>query len=168
MQQRRLCPRLNSAVSGSMAVLCLACLLAAIPACRTIPDLGPANLEAPGWTVRQGQAVWQRPRGAPEIAGEILMATREDGRSFVQFSKNGFPLIIAQSDDNYWEVELPTQDQRHSGRGAPPSRLLILYLPRAMAGQPLPRGWSWTETDDEGWKLNNQRTGESLHGYFTL
>ncbi|MDB6056500.1 MAG: hypothetical protein JWO95_344, partial [Verrucomicrobiales bacterium] len=73
------------------------CVISALAGCRTMKPLPPANLKEPGWTVREGQAVWKRKASEPEIAGEILLATRSDGRAFVQFSKNPFPLVIAQS-----------------------------------------------------------------------
>jgi hypothetical protein len=140
-------------------------MMLGLTACQTAP-LAPANLQTPGWTVRQGQAVWQRAKPAPEVTGDILLATQEDGRNVVQFSKNGLPLLVAQSDTAHWEVELPTQKKRYSGRGKPPTRLLILYLPRALSGQPLPRGWAWKDSGDGNWRLVN-RKGESLEGYFT-
>src|SRR3954451_12755208 len=101
--------------------------------CRTVAPLSAANLKEPGWTVREGQAVWQAKKGAPEIAGEILLATRGNGRTFVQFSKTPFPLVIAQSTTNTWQAELPTQNKWYSGRGKPPTRLIWLYLPRVLA-----------------------------------
>ena len=156
----------DPAILRLLSALLLPWLFLGLTACRTVPPLGPANLQAPGWTVRQGQAVWQRPHGASEIAGEILLGTREDGRSFVQFSKNGFPLVIAQNQANGWQVELPVQNKRYSGRGLPPARLLILYLPRALAGQSLPKGWSWNTMANGGWRLENHRIGESLEGFF--
>ena len=141
-------------------------VLVLVAGCRTVPRLAPVNLQEPGWTVRTGQAVWKRARGKPEVAGEILVATRSDGRAFVQFSKSPFPLIIAQSTPHNWEVELPMDNKRYSGHGQPPRRLLLLYLPRALAGQPLPTGWSWQKLENNGWRLENQAKGESLELYF--
>ncbi len=151
--------------AAAWLLVLLPCLLA-LAACQTAPGPGPANLAEPGWTVRQGQAVWQRSREGPEIAGEILLATQATGRTLVQLSKNGFPLVIAQSWADRWEVELPAQNRRYAGRGLPPKRLLILYLPRAIAGQSLPSGWSWNAIADGSWRLTNHRAGESLEGYF--
>jgi hypothetical protein len=142
-------------------------LVFGLAACSTVPPLPQADLKAPGWTVREGQAVWHRPNGGPEVAGEILLATRENGRAFVQFSKNGFPLLVAQTAPGRWQAEVPAENERYSGRGQPPARLLILYLPRALAGQPLPAGWSWETSADGNWTLANKKTGESLQGYFT-
>ena len=148
------------------ALSTFALLLIFATGCNTVRPLPPADFQEPGWTVRQGQAVWKRSRHAPEVAGEILIATKSGGRAFVQFSKNPFPLVIAQSTAETWQVEIPAQNKRYSGRGRPPARLIFLYLPRMIAGEPPPRGWSWKKLSDEGWRLDNQSAGESLEVYF--
>src|SRR6266545_7862873 len=53
-------------------------MLAMAMACRTAPALPPVNLSEPRWTIQQGQAVWRSRRDAPEIAGELLLACRDD------------------------------------------------------------------------------------------
>src|ERR1043166_4713848 len=88
-------------------VLPFLALLVACGACRTVLPLPPANLSQPGWTVRQGQAIWRSARKAPEIAGELLLATRTDGEAFVQFTKTPFPLVIAQTSGSDWEIRFP-------------------------------------------------------------
>src|SRR6266513_1380446 len=70
--------------------------------CRSLPPLPPANLSEPGWIVREGQAVWRPKKGAPEIAGEIMVATQNNGRTFVQFTKTPFPFVIARTETNSW------------------------------------------------------------------
>src|SRR6185503_6749264 len=50
------------------AALALSALL--LTSCRTTLTLPPVNLSEPGWTLRQGQALWRSKRDAPEIAGE--------------------------------------------------------------------------------------------------
>ncbi|MDB6023749.1 MAG: hypothetical protein JWQ04_3606 [Pedosphaera sp.] len=60
-------------------IMCLA-------GCQIFPKLPPADLSEAGWTVRQGQAVWRSKKSAPEIAGELLVATNYDGRALVQFT----------------------------------------------------------------------------------
>ncbi len=127
--------------------------------------LPPVDLKEPGWTVREGQAVWQRKRGGVGVAGDILVATRPDGRAFVQFSKPPFPLISGQLLPGKWQVEIPPQNRRYSGSGNPPKRILFLYLPRVLAGKPPPENWTWRQ-DTNGWRLENHVTGESLEGYF--
>ena len=134
--------------------------------CRTVPPLPAANLSAPGWTVRQGQAIWRSSRKAPEIAGELLLATGTDGRAFVQFTKTPFPLVIAQNAGTDWEIRFPTENRRYSGRGTPPKRLIWLWLSRAYQGHTVPKGWSW-QPGEERWHLENPGTGEFIEGYFT-
>jgi hypothetical protein len=138
----------------------LACLF---QGCATVPPLPPVNLKEPGWTVREGQAAWTREQGASELAGEILLATKGD-RAFVQFSKTPFPMIVAQKTANTWEVQIPIQNKRYSGQGKPPARLIWLYLPQVLAGQPPPPGWSWKE-DMTDWRLENRSTGEIIEGF---
>lgn len=133
--------------------------------CATV-SLPPVNLKNPGWTVRQGQAVWHRQRGGEGIAGEILVATRSNGRALVQFSKNPFPLVVAQCTARAWTADFPPENKRYSGRGAPPPRIIFLQLPRALSGRPLPKDWSWRKLNNGGWRLENDSSGESLDGYF--
>src|SRR5438552_18881541 len=96
-------------------LLALTALLLGV-GCQTIPPLPPVDLSAPGWTVRQGQALWRPKKNAPEIAGELLVAQR-DGQAFVQFTKTPFPFVIAQASTNGWQLELPTQNKRYGGHG---------------------------------------------------
>ena len=138
-----------------------------LTACHTIAPLPPASLKDPAWTVREGQAVWKSKRGAPEIAGEILVATQPDGRAFVQFTKTPFPFVIAQATTNSWQIELPTQNKRYSGPGHPPARLIWLHLPAALISRPPPKPWSWQRLENNRWVLENLASGESLEGYFS-
>ncbi len=142
-------------------------VLIGMAGCVTVPPLPPANLQEPGWTVRQGQAVWHmsRKRGGREVAGEFLLATRPDGRVFVQFSKSPFTLLTAQTTAHTWEIEDPTQNKRYSGHGQPPKAAIWLWLPRVLSGQRPPKGFSWEQLGDGGWRLKNNSTGESLEGY---
>ena len=145
--------------------LLLGLLLGSVCGCRTFPPLPAADLSEHGWTVRQGQAVWRRARGAPEIAGELLVGTRTNGDAFVQFSKTPFPLVIARRSADKWQIQLPTQNETHAGSGKPPGSLIWFWLARALADEPLPKHWSW-HVDPKGWSLANRASGESLEGYF--
>ena len=133
--------------------------------CATV-NLPPVNLKDPGWTVRQGQAVWRRQAGGEGIAGELIVATRADGRAFVEFSKSPFPLVIGQITPKAWSVDYPPQNEQYTAHGTPPERIIFLQLPRALAGGPLPRNWSWQTIADGGWRLENHSTGESIDVYF--
>ena len=142
----------------------LAALLALV-GCQTTAPLPQVNLAEPGWKVLQGQAVWRPEHGTREIAGDLIVATGPADRSFVQFSKSPFPLVIAQGTANRWSIEFPPQNKHYAGRGKPPLRLIWLYLPRVLAGEPPPKGWIW-RADAAQWHLENTATGESLEGYF--
>lgn len=142
------------------------CAVVMLAGCRTTP-MRPVDLKEPGWTVHEGQAVWKRDRNATELAGEVIAATRSDGSGFVQFTKTPFPMIIAQTTPNHWQIEIPTQNRRFSGPGSPPKRLIWAYLPALILGRPAPKGWSWSWLPDNGWRLENSRTGETLQGYFS-
>jgi hypothetical protein len=145
------------------ALPCL--MLLAATGCQTVPPLPAADLEEPGWTVRQGQAVWRRERGAPEIAGDFLVAWRGQS-AFVQFSKPPFTLLSAQRTASAWEINVPAQNQRYSGRGKPPSRLIWLYLPNILENRPPPKEWFWQPPGHGHWRLENHKTGQSIEGYF--
>lgn len=145
----------------STLLLSLGCLTG----CNTMPPLPPINLSEPGWTTLQGQAVWQPKVTAPEISGELIMATNVDGRSFVQFIKTPLPIVVAQTTPKSWQIHFVPNDKTYSGPGKPPSALIWLHLPRDLAGAKPPRLWS-LKTDPSGtWRLRNSYTGESLEGY---
>jgi hypothetical protein len=143
----------------------LASTLLTLTGCSTVAPMPKVNLQEPGWTARQGQAVWHLEHDSREIAGDLVVATGPEHQSFVQFSKTPFPLVIGQSDSHRWRVEFPPQNKHYSGRGQPPKRIIWLYLPRVMGGSPPPPDWSWQESRGN-WRLENHVTGEAVEGYF--
>jgi hypothetical protein len=145
--------------------LCLGALLLA--GCQTVPTLSPMNLAEPGWTVSQGQAVWRQDKKSPEIAGEILLATNIDGRTFVEFTKTPLPLLIAETTAHSWQIHSVPDNKTYSGRGNPPIRAIWLYLPRCLTGATPPKPLTWRRTENEGWHLENSRTGEFVEGYLS-
>src|SRR5688572_11265650 len=74
-------------------------------ACHTVSPFAAANLSEPGWTVREGQAVWRPKTGAPEIAGELLLASHRNGETWLQFTKTPLPLVVARITTNRWQIE---------------------------------------------------------------
>lgn len=134
--------------------------------CRLlVPPLPPADLHQPGWTVLTGQAVWHLPHAQTELAGDLVLGMAAEGRAYVQFTKSPFPLLVAQENFRQWEVSFPPQNKRYSGKGAPPKKLMWLYLPRILQGAPPPKGWVWRRNANR-WRLENPRTGESVEGFF--
>lgn len=155
------------------------CLLA-LAGCRTIAPLPPADLSQPGWTVRTGQAVWRAQRGAPELAGDLLVAVHAQGRTFVQFSKTPFPLVVAQTTPAGWQIHFAPNDRTLRGPGPPPPRFLWLHLAAGLLrGVPPPRNVECRAQTAEArdsvpapsappagmWRWVNHVTGETLEGF---
>ena len=149
----------------TLAALCLALIVPGFTACRTPAPLAPVDLAAPGWILRQGQAVWQPGPDTPEIAGDLLVAMRSDGSAFVQFTKSPLTLAVAQRTPMQWQIEFPMQNRRYTGQGRSPDRLIWLHLSDALSGNRPPVPWTWQLREGDGWLLRNDRTGESLEGF---
>jgi len=163
---RRMLTTLDGRLLDRLGSISLALLLPALTGCSTLSHpLPPVNLSEPGWTVREGQAVWTLPQGQKDIAGEVILATGPADKAFVQFSKSPFTLVVGQLDSKHWQVEFPPQNKHYAGPGTPPKRLIWLYLPRVLAGQSPPRGWIWSESDGN-WRLQNPANGEAIEGFF--
>ena len=129
------------------------------------PELSPVNLAAPGWRVQETQALWRSKRGAPELIGELLVATHPDGSRLVQFSKQSLPLITAQVATNGWSISSPLRSGRFGGTHTPTYRVpwfQITELPPANG--PRERHWSRSVSTDGTWRLANESTGEYLEG----
>ena len=149
------------------SVLLLAVLVFFLAGCRTAAPLPAVDLQQPGWVTREGQAVWRATYAAPEVAGELLVATRDRDRALAQFTKSPFPLITAQEGPSSWCLEIPAQGRIYAHRGKPPSRVLWFVLNDAVRGKPVRAPWRWTAEEHGTWVLENQRTGERLEGFFT-
>jgi len=144
----------------------MACLLSMVLAgCRIVSPMPPVNLSEPGWKTRQGEAVWRSKKDAPEISGELLVATNPDGRALVQFTKTPIPFVTGQTSSNKWQIHFVPNNQTYAGPGKPPAQLLWLHLPRCLAGMPAPKFVVWRPSTNDTWRLENRLTGESLEGY---
>lgn len=159
---------MNSTRMRSLA-RCLALVFAtALAGCQSLPPQPPMDLSEPGWTIRQGQAVWKAKRGAEGVAGDLLVAMHWNGRNVVQFTKPPLPFVAAQSDTNFWQVQYFAQDKTYSGRGRPPVRILWLQLPENLATFLAARqDTDWSISRDRGgsWQFTNEVSGESLDGF---
>ena len=120
----------------------------------------------PGWHVQEGQALWRPRRGYPELAGDLVVVSDQNGRCLLQFSKTPLTLVSAQVTSTNWLIQFPPQELFFMGRGKPPTRFLMLHLPAALAGEPLPGQLRFETKPDKGWRLENPRTGETLEGKF--
>jgi len=117
--------------------------------------------------VCRGQAVWRPSRAKQEIAGELVVATRADGRAFVQFTKEPYSIVTAQADSRAWQVTFPAQQRTWRGQGEPPARWLWLQLARAVAESPLQPPWQMSRQDTASFSLDNPVTGERLTGFLS-
>ena len=133
--------------------------------CMTSPDKTLFTTSDSGWTVRQGQAIWKPGLKYPELAGEIVLAQNPDGRSSLQFTKTLLPVTLAQTTKTNWLIQFPPQRLGFTGRGQPPQRFVWLYLSAALANEPLPKQFHFTRKADDGWRLENCRTGEFVEGF---
>ena len=139
-------------------------LVLAFISCRTVPDLPAVNLSEPGWTLRQGQAVWRSERGKPEIAGELVYATRGD-RAMLQLTKNPLPFVTAQISGEQWQIEFAPQRRKFSGTGVPDERLLWIHLARALNGIKPPATLRFAANGPHGFLLENPKSGETVSGF---
>ena len=125
------------------------------------------TISGPGWRIQEGQALWRPGRQYPELGGEIVVATHDDGRCLVEFSKTPLPLVQAQTMGTHWLVRFPPRNMGFEGRHSPPSRFGWLYLRPALAGEKLPSSFRFQRLADGGWRLENVRSGESLAGFLS-
>ena len=93
-------------------IFCLVLWLASLPiltlscGCQTsAKSLFVAS--GPGWHIQQGQALWRPQRGYPEIGGDIVLASHEDGRCLIQFAKTPMSLVLAQTTRTNWLIQFP-------------------------------------------------------------
>jgi hypothetical protein len=145
-------------------LLILAVVLCA--GCSTSTRLPPVNLSQPGWRVRQGQALWKPPGPRPEIAGDLLLATKGNGDFFLQVSKVPFTVATAEGIGGSWEIQFGSHDYHRRGRGKPPKNFVWFELPEVLAGVNPGRRWSFSHEPDGQWRLANSRSGETLAGRF--
>ena len=133
--------------------------------CRTAANDSLFTTSGTGWRLQEGQALWRPGRQYPELGGEVIVATHQDGRCAIQFIKTPLPLVLAQTDSTHWLIQFPPRQLSFAGKNTPPSRFLWLYLHAALAGQPLPDRLRFSRNSNGGWKLENTKSGETLEGY---
>ncbi|MCU0771176.1 MAG: hypothetical protein MUE94_05310 [Verrucomicrobia bacterium] len=135
--------------------------------CRTGPTLAPTDLSAPGWHIRRGQALWQPKTGAPELAGNLLIASNPGGEDFIRFSKDPLEIVLARRTPAGWRLEIPAFHKAYSGPGRAPRRVGWFQLADTVLHGSTATGWTWSDLDDGRWQFANPRTGERMEGFFT-
>lgn len=156
LNSRRSCRFLEPALLAGVWLLC---------GCATPKDLFTAS--GPGWKIQTGQALWQPEGKRPQIAGDLLLAGNGAGSYLIQFDKSPISLASAQVTSNHWLIRFPQVQRSFSGRGPGPTRFIVLYLPRALAGEPLPEPVHFERKPGGGWRLDNPSTGESIEGFLS-
>lgn len=139
-----------------ISTLIFACCALLTQGCRSLAPLPPADLQAPGWTVRQGAALWTPKKSAGALAGEIVAATNPDGQGLVYFTKNPFPIVMARRSAEGWEIRT-AEGKRYARPGQPPENVLWFQLTRVLSGKPPSRGWAWEELEPGRWRLGGKR-----------
>jgi hypothetical protein len=129
--------------------------------CATARPMPQVNLEAPGWSLWTGQAVWQPPGERPRVAGELVAARNVNGDVLVSFSKPPFPVFTAQTAGSLWRLDI-TGRRSYGGSGRPPKRFVWFWLPAMLDGGPAPGRWQLERPFDDELLLVNQRSGESI------
>jgi len=133
--------------------------------CRTASEAPSFTVTGPGWRVQEGQALWRPGRQFPELGGELVMASHEDGRYVIEFAKTPLPLVLAQTTRTNWLIGFPARRMSFAGRRPLPARFVWLYLPMALAGDSLPSALRFQRKADGSWRLENTRSGETVEGF---
>jgi hypothetical protein len=136
--------------------------LTALTGCRTVPNAKPIDISEPGWRVRQGQALWRNKADAPEIAGEVILATNVNERAFVQFLKNPLPLLTGEVAPGRWRIEFIPEKRSFAGRGKPPRRLLWLQLLANLQQPQAKPPLSFAKMPDNSYQIEDHSTGERV------
>jgi hypothetical protein len=148
----------------SFAVLVCGLALFLCLSCRTAAPLAPADLSAPGWQLRQGQAIWKPSKNRPELAGDLLLAVNTNGDYLLQFSKTPFTLASARVTRGRWRIDFGPRGW--GSRGAPPIRFVWFQVAPMITGKTVASPWSVTRRADNSWRLANTGAGEFLEGQF--
>jgi hypothetical protein len=135
------------------------------PGCSSPRTEFKTDLSAPGWRVREGQAVWRPAKSELELAGELLAAVHPSGQSFVQFAKPPFQLVTAHRSGTQWQITFGATGRTFAGRGTPPRRFLWLFLGSSLDSGTPPPGWLFQAEAGGRWRFENPATGETLEGY---
>jgi hypothetical protein len=133
--------------------------------CRTTTGTPLFTTSGPGWHTQEGQALWRPGRGMPELGGDLVMVSHDDGQCAIEFAKTPLSLVSAQTTRTNWLIQFPPQRMGFSGRGPGPTRFAWLYLHTALAGESLPQPLRFERKPDGNWRLENTRTGETLEGF---
>jgi hypothetical protein len=132
--------------------------------CATTPQ-NLFTVSGPDWRVQQGQALWTPRLGAPQLGGDLVLATDTNGRSYVQFEKMPLSLVTVQITPQNWSLNFQQFGGFWKGHQPAPPRTVWLYLPDALAGKPVPKPLHFEQMPNGNWRLEDTKTGEILEGF---
>jgi hypothetical protein len=145
----------------------LVAVLSLLAGCTSPRESALFTTSGPGWSVRDGQALWRPNQRYPEIAGDLVIATHPDGRCAIHFTKTPLPVVLAQVMPGRWHIGFPPRCLSFSGQQPPPSRFIWFQLMAALKGEPVTKNFRFARKPDGEWRLENARSGESLEGFLT-
>ena len=149
--------------SGSMASAVVISIIAGLGSGCFAPTLAPVALTSPGWSSSETPVVWRPSTKAPELTGELLLASHEDGSRLIQFSKGGLPVVVAQQSAVGWRISSSLRSGSFGGRGSPPSSVVWVQI-RSVPPTSMSPPWALTKLSNGGWAVVHSRTGELLEG----
>ena len=128
--------------------------------------LPAVDLDAPGWQVWTGQALWKPAADRPSLAGELIVARRARGPHagdlLVSFSKPPLPIFTAQTAGSFWRLDFVERGRAYGGRGRAPHRFVWFRLPALLGEGEAPRGWTVDRPAPDRWELEHPRRGEVI------
>ncbi|MFU8831075.1 MAG: glycosyltransferase [Wenzhouxiangella sp.] len=123
--------------------------------CASFPDLPPADLSEPGWTVWTGQVVW-KPRGLDEaIAGELIVGRHTGGESLILLAKPPLTIFVAQTSEETWQIKFSGDREDRAGRLPPPRQFVWFSMPDLLEDGVPPRGWNAQHRPPDTWELEH-------------
>ncbi len=150
--------KVRGRIGPLLAGLCLLCLAG----CSKLISLPEVDLDQPGWTVWEGQALWTPRADRPALAGDLIVARNRDGDVLVSFSKSPFPIFTAQTSGNEWRIDFIDKGRSYSGFGRPPKKFVWFQLPGLLEGGSLKKPWKVDRPAENEWLLANPKTGEKI------
>lgn len=150
-------------MTKSFTTLGLIVATAWLSSCASRP-LPPVNLAEIGWQVHESLIVWKPKRTAPELFGELLVATHPDGRRLIQLSKQSLPLITAESATNGWMITSTLRRGQFGGSLPATDRVPWFLLESFPPHPPANSRWQLELKANGVWHMVNSRTGEYVEG----
>lgn len=157
--------KLGESVGLFLGMLWLGALLCT--GCKTV-RVEQVDIDFPGWSLSEGEAVWLREKDENELVVGVVFARHLDGRSHLQVSKEGIPLTIVQIHSSAWVCEMPLMKRHYEGRvSSVQSRGVTAQLGWLQAllqleGRCLHPSWNGSLVAEGQWLLENGGTGERI------